>query len=190
MGPERGDRDASGEEVRTALLRPAMLAIAAIALAVGLAVQFAGVPASPASFGSAGSFRCWRRCSPRSSPACAGEVGLDVVAALSMGASLAFGAPLAGIVVALMYSGGQYLEAFAEGQARREMTALLGRVARTAMLVRDGALEETPIDAIRPGRLLIRPGEVVPVDGIAADPPSSTNRPDGRVAAGRAPRRC
>ena len=100
-----------------------------------------------------------------------GEVGLDVVAALSMGASIAFDAPLAGIVVALMYSGGQYLEAFAEGRARREMTALLGRVARTAMLFRDGSLEETPIDAIRPGdRLLIRPGEVVPVDGIAADP--------------------
>ena len=70
-----------------------------------------------------------------------------------------------------MYSGGQYLEAFAEGRARREMTALLGRVARTAMLIRDGSLVETPIDAIQPGdRLLIRPSEVVPVDGIAADP--------------------
>jgi heavy metal translocating P-type ATPase len=155
-----------------ARLRPAMLAIAAIALGVGLAVQFAGEPAGARVVWIAGILPVLAvLLAEIVSSLRRGEVGLDVVAALSMGASLAFDAPLAGIVVALMYSGGQYLEAFAEGRARREMTALLGRVARTAMLVRDGALAETPIDAIRPGdRLLIRPGEVVPVDGIAADP--------------------
>jgi cation transport ATPase len=52
-----------------------------------------------------------------------GEVGLDIVAALSMTAALAIGENLAAVVVALMYSGGQYLEAFAERHARREMTA-------------------------------------------------------------------
>jgi heavy metal translocating P-type ATPase len=155
-----------------ALLRPAMLAIAAIALAVGLAMQFVGEPASARVVWIAGILPVLATLLAEIlSSLRHGEVGLDVVAALSMSASLAFDAPLAGIVVALMYSGGQYLEAFAEGRARREMTALLGRVARTAMLVRDGSLEETPIDAIRPGdRLLIRPGEVLPVDGIAADP--------------------
>lgn len=61
-----------------------------------------------------------------------GDVGLDVVAALSMAAALAFGQPLAGNVVALMYAGGQILEDFAQGRARKEMTAPLGRVARTA----------------------------------------------------------
>src|SRR5262245_56634214 len=35
-----------------------------------------------------------------------GQVGLDLVAALSMTAALAFGEPLAGNVVALMYAGG------------------------------------------------------------------------------------
>jgi cation transport ATPase len=40
-----------------------------------------------------------------------------------------------------------------------------------ALLGRDGALAARPIGAIRPGdRLLIRPGAVVPGDGIAADP--------------------
>ena len=42
-----------------------------------------------------------------------------------MSAALLFGEPLAGNVVALMYAGGQLLESFAEGRARREMTALL-----------------------------------------------------------------
>ncbi len=96
-----------------------------------------------------------------------GEVGLDIVAALSMGAGLAFGEPLAANVVALMYAGGQGLEAFAAGRARREMTALMGRVARTALRLRNDEVEEVPIGEIRPGdRLMIRHGEVLPVDGL------------------------
>ncbi|WP_232846635.1 heavy metal translocating P-type ATPase [Devosia beringensis] len=98
-----------------------------------------------------------------------GDVGLDIVAALSMSAALGFGEPLAGNVVALMYAGGQLLETFAAGRARQEMTALLGRVAHTAMRYAGSSLEEVPIDSILPGdRLLIRHGEVLPVDGTIA----------------------
>jgi cation transport ATPase len=43
-----------------------------------------------------------------------GEFGLDIVAALSMSAALYFGETLAAAVVALMYSGGELLEDFAE----------------------------------------------------------------------------
>jgi cation transport ATPase len=57
-----------------------------------------------------------------------GEVGLDIVAALSMSAALVFGETLAAAVVAVMYSGGTFLEAYAEGRARREMHDLLSRV--------------------------------------------------------------
>ena len=100
-----------------------------------------------------------------------GDVGLDVVAALSMSAALAFGEPLAGNVVAMMYAGGQLLEAFAQGRARREMTALMGRVAHTAMRYGDSKLEEVSIRSVSPGdRLLIRQGEVLPVDGRVASP--------------------
>lgn len=99
-----------------------------------------------------------------------GDVGLDIVAALSMSAALLFGEALAGNVVALMYAGGQLLEAYAQGRARREMSALLGRVAFTAMRYRDGGLEEVPTAAVRQGdRLLIRTGDVLPVDGHVAE---------------------
>jgi len=95
-----------------------------------------------------------------------GEIGLDIVAALSMTAALVFGEELAAIVVALMYAGGQNLESFAEGRARREMTALLDRVPRTAVRHRDEALEEVSLEAVVPGdRLFVRQGDVVPVDG-------------------------
>lgn len=95
-----------------------------------------------------------------------GEVGLDIVAALSMSAALLFGETLAAAVVALMYSGGTFLESFAQGRARREMSDLLSRVPRTATRHRNGALDEVPLDDIAPGDLLlIRQGDVAPVDG-------------------------
>src|SRR5215208_513679 len=62
-----------------------------------------------------------------------GQVGLDIVAALSMSAALAFGVPLAGNVVGLMYAGGQFLQSVAGRRARREMTALLARVPRSVL---------------------------------------------------------
>jgi len=99
-----------------------------------------------------------------------GDVGLDIVAALSMSGALAFGEHLAAVVVALMYAGGQYLESFAERRASREMTGLLSRVPRTAVRHRNGRLEEVPLDAVAPqDRLLIRQGDVVPVDGVVAE---------------------
>jgi heavy metal translocating P-type ATPase len=98
-----------------------------------------------------------------------GEVGLDLVAALSMTAALAFGETLAAAVVAVMYAGGTFLESFAEGRARREMHDLLARVPRTATRHRNGGLEEVPLGEIAPGDLLlIRQGDVLPVDGTLA----------------------
>ena len=96
----------------------------------------------------------------------AGEVGLDIVAGLSISAALAFGETLAAGVVALMYAGGQLLEDYAANRARADMKALLARVPKTALRYVDGHLEEVAIDAINPGdRLLIRQGDLVPVDG-------------------------
>ncbi|ACS41526.1 heavy metal translocating P-type ATPase [Methylorubrum extorquens] len=102
-----------------------------------------------------------------------GNVGLDLVALLSMGGALALWQPLAGAVVALMYAGGQSLEAYAAGRAGRAMTALIARQPRTALREEGGALREVPLAALVPGdRILVRVGDVLPVDG--------------RVAAGRA----
>ncbi|MBE9638790.1 heavy metal translocating P-type ATPase [Salipiger mangrovisoli] len=95
-----------------------------------------------------------------------GEVGLDVLAALSMSSALLFGESLAACIVALMYSGGTMLEVLAEGRARREMHDLLSRVPRFALRHRDGQIDRVPLDAVAPGdRLLIPQGDVVPVDG-------------------------
>ncbi len=99
-----------------------------------------------------------------------GQVGLDIVALLSMAGALALKEPLAGVVVALMYSGGQFLEGYAAGRARREMTALLERAPKFALRHEDGELKQVPIEALAPGdRVLVRRGEVLPADGTVAE---------------------
>lgn len=151
-------------------LNVALLFIALAGLVTGLALRLAGLPDLAALTWSAGVVpvlaalaveivrSLWK-----------GEVGLDIVAALSMSAALFFGETLAAAVVALMYSGGTFLENFAEGRARREMRDLLSRVPRTATRHRNGELEEVPLEEIKPGDLLlIRQSDVAPVDGTVA----------------------
>ncbi|MDK1491257.1 heavy metal translocating P-type ATPase [Sinorhizobium sp. 7-81] len=98
------------------------------------------------------------------------EFGLDLIAALAMGGALILGEYLTGSIVALMYSGGEALEDFAQRRARRELTALLNRVPHTAVRYADGQLQEVSIEELNPGdRILVRRGEVVPVDGNMLD---------------------
>jgi heavy metal translocating P-type ATPase len=95
-----------------------------------------------------------------------GSVGLDLVAAVSMVGSIILGEMLAGNVIAVMFAGGQVLEALAQFRARREMTALMTRSPRRAARYDGGHIVDIACEEVRIGdRLLIRPGDVVPVDG-------------------------
>ncbi|MBC9881129.1 heavy metal translocating P-type ATPase [Bradyrhizobium sp. INPA01-394B] len=96
-----------------------------------------------------------------------GRFGVDAIALLSMSAALALGQPLAGAVVALMYSGGNVLEDIAIARAERDLRSLVDRAPRQAHRKSDGGIEEVPIEAVSVGEeLLVRAGEIVPVDGI------------------------
>ena len=104
----------------------------------------------------------------------AGRMGVDAIALLSMIAALALGENLAGIVVAIMYSGGNVLEDFAIGRAERDLKALVDRAPRLAHRRIDQSVEDVPIDAVSIGDiLLVRAGEVVPVDGQILSPVAS-----------------
>jgi len=61
-----------------------------------------------------------------------GRLGVDAIALLSMSAALALGQPLAGAVVALMYSGGNVLEDIAIARAERDLRSLVDRAPRQA----------------------------------------------------------
>jgi heavy metal translocating P-type ATPase len=100
-----------------------------------------------------------------------GELGVDVIALLAMASALALGHYLAGAVVALMLSGGELLEVYAAGRARRELASLVGRAPRAVHRYQDGQLTRPAIEEVRPGdRLLVKPGEMVPVDGVVESP--------------------
>jgi heavy metal translocating P-type ATPase len=95
------------------------------------------------------------------------ETGVDVIALLAMAGALAFGEYLAGAVIALMLSSGRSLEAYADARAHRELSSLLERAPRTVHRYSGEELESIPIGEARPGDvLLVKQGEVVPVDGI------------------------
>jgi heavy metal translocating P-type ATPase len=95
------------------------------------------------------------------------ETGVDVIALLAMAGALAFGEYLAGAVIALMLSSGRSLEAYADARAHRELSSLLERAPRTVHRYSGEELESIPIGEVRPGDvLLVKQGEVVPVDGI------------------------
>ena len=96
-----------------------------------------------------------------------GDVGVDAIALLAMAGALALGEFLAGILIALMLSGGDALEAAAGRRARRELTALLERAPRVAHRRTATGVEEVPVDGVEPGDVVVvRAGEVVPVDGV------------------------
>ena len=148
-------------------LKVALLVIALLGLVSGLGLWVAGKPDLATLHGRRASFRSLLRCWSRSSAASRRErSGSTSWRRCRCRRRLLFGETLAAAVVALMYSGGTFLESFAEGRARREMSDLLSRVPRTATRHRNGALDEVPLDDIAPGDLLlIRQGDVAPVDG-------------------------
>jgi heavy metal translocating P-type ATPase len=95
------------------------------------------------------------------------ELGADFLAVLSLIGTLLTSEFFAACVLSVMLATGRSLERWAEGQASRELQSLISRVPRVAQLIADsGAINQIPIDDVMPGDLiLVRPGEVVPVDG-------------------------
>ncbi|WP_347403767.1 heavy metal translocating P-type ATPase [Micromonospora sp. WMMD710] len=93
--------------------------------------------------------------------------GVDVIAVLALAGALGVGEYLAGAVIAVMLATGRSLESYAQRRATRDLRALLARAPRTARRRgRDGAIEVVPLDQVAVAdRLLVGPGDVVPVDG-------------------------
>ena len=102
------------------------------------------------------------------------KTGVDVIALLAMAGALVLGQFLAGAVIAVMLAGGEALERYAGTRARRELTELLARAPQVVHRYEDGALHPRTVDLVQAGdRLLIKPGEVVPVDGVVVSGPAT-----------------
>lgn len=97
-----------------------------------------------------------------------GHWGVDVLAVTAVVSTVVVGEYLAALVVVLMLTGGEALEEYAGDRAGRELSSLLKRAPQLAHRTHSGSgeVEDVPVASIRPGdRLLVRPAEVLPVDG-------------------------
>ncbi|HEY3288425.1 MAG TPA: heavy metal translocating P-type ATPase [Gemmatimonadaceae bacterium] len=97
-----------------------------------------------------------------------GNFAADVAATLSILGAVALGQPIAGLVIVLMQTGGEWLERYAEGRASNAVRALEEAAPRAAHRERDdGHFDDIAASDIVVGdRLLVRPGEMLPADGV------------------------
>ncbi len=100
-----------------------------------------------------------------------GHAGLDILAVTAITAAVLVGEPWAALVVVLMLTGGAALEDYAEGRSKRELTALLARAPhRATRYLPNGDTETVGVHEVAVGdELLVRPGELVPVDAVLVD---------------------
>ncbi|MBK9187688.1 MAG: copper-translocating P-type ATPase [Phycisphaerales bacterium] len=72
----------------------------------------------------------------------------------------------AAAVIIVLILLGKYFEARATGRTSAAIKRLIGMQARTARVMRDGTEQDVPIESVVVGdRVLVRPGEKIPVDG-------------------------
>jgi heavy metal translocating P-type ATPase len=99
-----------------------------------------------------------------------GKYGVDILAAAAIITSVLLGEYWAGMVIVLMLTGGEGLEDYAEHRAERELDALLTRAPQKARVVRGRKEIEVKASEVRASdKLLIRPGELVPVDCLVVE---------------------
>lgn len=96
-----------------------------------------------------------------------GQYGVDILAATAIIASVLLGEYWAGIVIVLMLTGGEALEDYAERRAKTELDALLSHAPKKALVIRGKKQLSILASEVRVNdKLLVKPGELIPVDAI------------------------
>ena len=100
--------------------------------------------------------------------------GVDLIALVSISGSLFLGEYLAGAVILLMLSGGEYLESYAIRRSKKELHNLLSLAPRFAQIRMNGKVEKIDIAKVKiDDEVIVKPGEIVPIDGIIIEGVSS-----------------
>lgn len=103
-----------------------------------------------------------------------GTYGVDVLAATAIITSVVLGEYWAGMIIVLMLTGGEALEDYAANRAKSELSTLLDSAPKKAHLVKGKKIVDITASAVKVGdKLIVKPGEVVPVDGIIIEGESS-----------------
>lgn len=96
-----------------------------------------------------------------------GIYGVDILAATAIITSVLLHEYWAGMIIVLMLTGGEALEDYAAKRAKSELTALLSKAPTKAHLLKGRKTLDVAVSQIRiSDRIIIKPGEVVPVDAV------------------------
>jgi len=106
------------------------------------------------------------------------QFATDLVATLAIITSLLVGQYFAGAVIVLMQAGGEALERRAFARASDSLEMLLARAPRIAHREGPGgSVGDVPVETLVPGdRILIRPGDLVPVDATVLEGTSAVDQ--------------
>lgn len=103
-----------------------------------------------------------------------GTYGVDILAITAIAVAVVMHEYWAAIVIVLMLTGGESLEDYAEHRAKRELDALLSRAPQKAIILKGDKEVTVRISEVRVGdKVVIRPGDVVPVDATILEGTSS-----------------
>ena len=95
-----------------------------------------------------------------------GRYGVDLLAVTAIIATLAVGEYWAALMVLVMLTGGVSLEDYAAHKAGRELKSLLDNSPQVAHLMRGDGLVDVAVDELQVNdQVVVKPGELVPVDG-------------------------
>ena len=73
-------------------------------------------------------------------------------------------------VILTLITVGKFLEARAKGRTSEAIKKLIGLAPKTAIVIRNGAEQQIPVEDVVPGdRVIVKPGERIPVDGLVID---------------------
>jgi heavy metal translocating P-type ATPase len=90
----------------------------------------------------------------------------DVVAMLAIIAAILMDQAFAGVIVVLMQSGGESIEDYGLRRASSSLDSLLARAPKRARRITDGGIQEISVLEVKVGDILVvRPGDLIPVDG-------------------------
>ncbi len=95
-----------------------------------------------------------------------GRFAADIVAMLAIVTAILTDEAFAGVIIVLMQTGGEAIDDYGFRRASSSLEALIARAPRLARRKINDTLEEVKVEDVRVGdTLVVRPGDLVPVDG-------------------------
>lgn len=105
------------------------------------------------------------------------EVNVDELVSLAIVAALTIGEFLTAATVGFIMVLGSLLESYTSGKAKRAIESLVELAPDTARLIEDGSERIVRAQEVRRDqRVLVKPGEKIPVDGVVADGGASVDQ--------------